>query len=25
VDTLLGQIVDNVEASTAQAREPFVR
>src|SRR2546427_5165012 len=25
IDTLLGQIVDNVEASTAQAREPFVR
>src|SRR5256712_4932279 len=25
VDTLLGQLVDNVEASTAQAREPFVR
>src|SRR5213076_3028740 len=23
IDTLLGQIVDNVEASTAQAREPF--
>ena len=25
VDTLLGQIVDTVESSTTQAREPFVR
>ena len=25
VDTLIGQIVDNVEANTTQAREPFVR
>jgi len=25
IDTLIGQIVDNVESSTTQAREPFVR
>jgi hypothetical protein len=25
VDTLIGQIVDGVDATTTQAREPFVR
>jgi MoxR-like ATPase len=25
VDTLVGQILENVEASTTQSREPFVR